>query len=205
MIKIILLWALLLLPTQAMAGEGGTDMQVEVQRNGNRYELMASFDTSLSQCAAYHYLTDYDAAKRLPGVVESSFVRESPNRVKVERVADEQVLFFKVRLRSVMEYTERPFDSVDFTQIAGDSKMFRGNWVIAPKPGGSHLTFRGTWEPDTYIPLFIIDHFAKNGLIKRFNAIAILAEQRKAVETSRCSEQEIAKGEPSATDHVKGL
>jgi len=32
------------------------------------------------------------------------------------------------------------------------------------------------------IPLFIIDHFAKNSLIDRFNAIAKLAEEHKNLE-----------------------
>ncbi|HXH72134.1 MAG TPA: hypothetical protein VNI58_04900, partial [Mariprofundaceae bacterium] len=128
MIKSFLFWTSLLLSTAAAAAEQATDMQVDVHRNGNRYELTASFDTTLSRCAAYHYLTDYDAAKQLPGVVASSAVRESDDKVKVDRVADEQVLFFKIRMRSVVEYTERPLDGVDFTQLSGDSKIFRGNW-----------------------------------------------------------------------------
>ena len=205
MIKSFLFWMSLLLSTAAAAAEQATDMQVDVHRNGNRYELTASFDTTLSRCAAYHYLTDYDAAKQLPGVVASSAVRESDDKVKVDRVADEQVLFFKIRMRSVVEYTERPLDGVDFTQLSGDSKIFRGNWVIEAKPEGSRLSFSATWEPDTVIPLFVIDHFAKNGLIDHFDAIASLAEKLKAVESGRCTVQELAKSEPSATTRVKGL
>jgi hypothetical protein len=186
MTKRILLLSLLLTSAMAWAETHYPGLQVEVARDGSLYNFSARFDTSLSKCAAYHYLTDYEAAKNLPGVLESLSERQSANKVRVERIADEQVLFFHVRLHSVMEYTEKPFDSIAFIQLKGDSKVFQGNWVIEPNPQGSTLRFRGVWEPDTLIPLFIIDHFAKNGLFERFDAIAQLAEKRKNLLSSHC-------------------
>lgn len=186
----ILLAILLMIATPAWAGEQ-SDVQVEVSRQGSLYTFAASFDTTLSQCAAYHYLTDYEAAKLLPGVVSSSAVRQSPDKVRVARVTDEQVMFFHVRLSSVMEYTESPIDRISFTQLSGDSKMFKGNWIIEPVAGGTRLIFQGTWEPDTVLPLFVIDHFARHGLVDRFSAIASLAEQRKELETRRCTDDEM--------------
>ena len=166
---------------------------VEVTRAGNLYTLAASFDTSLTQCAAYHYLTDYDAAKSLPGVVESVARRESANRVKVERTADERIMFFHVRLHSIMEYTEKPYEGIDFIQLSGDSKLFQGSWSIQPNELGSTLRFRGSWQPDTLIPLFIIDHFARNGLLDRFSAIAELAAKRKDALSNQCGNQQLAR------------
>lgn len=187
--KLILFCGMLMLPFPGWSAELPAGLQVDVSRDGSRYAFAASFSTSLSTCAAYHYLTDYDAARLLPGVVESSAVREAPDRVRVRRVADEQVLFFHVRVRSVMEYIEKPADErIEFSQLAGDSKLFRGDWVVEPEAQGSRLVFHGVWEPDSVIPLFIIDHFAKNGLMTRFSDIARLAEQRKPIESARCTE-----------------
>lgn len=162
------------------------ELKVEVNRVGNVYSLVAQFHSSLTKCAAYHYLTDYDAAKGLPGVIESNSVRQSSDTVMVDRVADEQVLFLRVRLRSKMEYKELPVDGISFTQLSGDSKRFEGRWHIDPHPQGSILRFQGIWEPDTMIPLFVIDHFAKNGLVERFDAIARLAESKKAALAKGC-------------------
>jgi hypothetical protein len=167
-------------------------LQVEVTRAGSSYTFIASFNTSLTQCSAYHYLTDYEAAKSLPGVVESLAYRESADKVRVDRTADERVMFFHVRLHSIMEYTEKPYNGIDFTQLSGDSKAFQGSWSIEPNPHGSTFRFRGLWEPDTLIPLFIIDHFARNGLVDRFNAIAELAEKRKDVLSNQCTNQQVA-------------
>lgn len=163
------------------------NLQVEVNRVGNIYSLAAQFRSSLTKCAAYHYLTDYEAAKNLPGVIESNSVRQTSDTVMVDRVADEQVLFLRVRLRSKMEYKEMPLDGISFTQLEGDSKRFEGSWHIDSHPQGSTFRFQGVWEPDTVIPLFIIDHFAKNGLIDRFGAIAQLAERNKGTLSNSCN------------------
>ncbi|TAJ83456.1 MAG: hypothetical protein EPO42_00455 [Gallionellaceae bacterium] len=182
--KLILSSVLLLSPAVSDADASYPGLQVEVQRSGDLYTLAARFDTPLGKCAAYRYLTDYELAKKLPGVVDSVSYRESANAIRVDRTADEKVLFFQVRLRSVVRYIERPFEGIEFKQLSGDSRIFQGTWNIEPHERGSTLSFHGQWEPNTVIPLFIIDHFAKNGLRDRFSAIAQLALERKDQRTA---------------------
>ncbi len=186
MSKRLLFLLLLMAHPMAWPEENYPGLSVDVKRDGRLYTFIASFDTPLTKCAAYRYLTDYEGAKNLPGVIESAATRQSANQVRVERSADEHVLFFDVRLHSVMEYTERPFDRIAFTQLTGDSKTFRGSWEIEANRQGSTLRFKGSWEPDTLIPFFVIDHFARNGLIEKFNAIARLAERRKDILPVSC-------------------
>lgn len=175
----ILILMSLLNPVLCLAEAHYSGLQVDVQRKGETYMLSASFDTPLNKCAAYHYLVDYELAKKLPGVIESSAQRESEHTVRVDRTADETILFLQVRLHSVVRYVEKPYEGVEFTQLSGDSKTFQGAWEIESRQQGSTLKFHGQWEPNTMIPLFIIDHFAKNGLRDRFDAIAQLAMNSK--------------------------
>ncbi len=187
--KKLILSGLLLIITSANASDSHyPGLLVDVKRDGDLFTFNASFDTPLTKCAAYHYLTDYESAAAMPGVVESSSYRQSSTKVRVERTAVEHVLFFHVRLHSVIEYTENPIEDISFTQIAGDSKVFSGTWHIQPNRQGSRLNFHGIWEPDTLIPLFIIDHFAKNGLVDKFTAIAQLAEKRQNNKAPACLE-----------------
>lgn len=196
--KLILLGILLSYAELASASAPYPGLKVEVQRSGSVYAMTASFDTHLSQCGAYHYLTDYEAAKKLPGVIASTAVRESAHQVKVDRTADERILFFHVHLRSVLQYTEYPMQDISFTQISGDSKSFQGHWHIDPHEHGSTLSFKGSWEPDSYLPNFIIDHFAQNDLLERFSAVARLAEARTGNEDARCTAAPASPaGEPS--------
>ena len=194
MTRRILLAMILMTSVMAWSEPDYPGLQVDVRRDGSLYTFDASFDTPLTKCAAYNYLTDYEAAKSLPGVIESTASRESANQVRVERTADERVLFFHVRLHSVMEYTESPYDSIAFNQLKGDSRLFRGNWHVEPgQQGSSTLRFQGEWEPDTLIPLFIIDHFAKNGLRDRFSAIAQLALKLKDKLSTSCGSRHLAR------------
>ncbi|GAB5605373.1 SRPBCC family protein [Sideroxyarcus sp. TK5] len=182
----IALALLLALSANAAPSPGESALQVEVQRHGGTYHLSARFDTSLSQCAAFLYLTDYESATRLPGILHSSARRESDNRVKVERTAEERVLFMRIHLHSVLEFTEYPNTRLAFTQLSGDSKAFSGHWLIEPKPSGSTLRFEGRWEPDTLLPLFVIDYFAKHDLEQRFGEIARLAEEHDSSHAGAC-------------------
>ena len=193
MMKRIAFGLLMLTSGLAWADPHYPGLQVAVQRDGGVYSFTAKFDSPLSKCAAYRYLTDNEAAKELPGMVESLALRESASKVKVERTVDEHVLFVTVRLRSVMEYTERPYDGLALIQLTGDSKSFRGNWHIEANPTGSTLSFQGTWQPDSMIPLFIIDHFAQNGLLDRFSDIARMGEQRKDKFAASCANTQYAK------------
>ncbi|MDD2702081.1 MAG: hypothetical protein PHH36_12725 [Sideroxydans sp.] len=174
----------LLLAFAANAGDNA--LLVGVQRHGDTYQLSARFDTTLSQCAAYLYLTDYEAATALPGILASTASRESANTVRVERTAEERVLFMRVLLHSVMEFTEYPDNKLTFIQRSGDSKAFHGSWRIEPNPGGSSLYFEGEWQPDTLLPFFVIDYFAKHDLEKRFGEIARLAETQKPLLVEKC-------------------
>ena len=178
---------LLLTANPVWAGIPYPGLQVDVSRDGDRYTFNASFESPLSRCAAFKYLTDYEAAKLLPGVVESHATREAAGKVRVDRTADEQILFMRIRLHSIMEYTEQPQEGIEFNQLSGDSKLFQGRWRIEPTRQGTTLRFQGQWEPDTLIPLFIIDHFAQTGLVDRFSAIAQLAEDRKDILSASCT------------------
>ncbi len=184
--KKILFGVLLIFTQVAWSAEPYPGLVVDVNREGSLYALTASFDSPLSQCAAYQYLTDYEAAKKLPGVVESMAFRQSDSKVRVERTVDENVLFFHVRLHSILEYTENPMVGISFVQLSGDSKLFKGNWQIIPNRSGSTLKFEGLWEPDTLLPLMVIDHFAKHDLADRFSAVARLAEARSDLIPSIC-------------------
>jgi len=186
MTKLILFLLLLMTNNFAWSDARYNGLQVDVKRDGRLYSFNASFDTPLTKCAAYHYLIDYEAAKSLPGVVGLLAHRQSADKVKVELTAEEHILFFNVQIISVMEYTEKPFDSISFIQLTGKSKLFQGNWDIESNQKGSTLRFHGLWEPGTRVPLFLIDLFIKNSLIDKFSAIARLAEKRKDIPQAGC-------------------
>lgn len=189
MAKLILFLLLFLANNITWAEDSYQGLQVDVKRDGRVYTFNASFDTPLTKCAAYHYLIDYEAAKNLPGVVKLVAHRQSANKVKVELTAEEHFLFFTVRIISVTENTEKPFDGVSFIQLTGKSKLFQGNWDIESTQQGSTLKFNGLWEPSDRVPVFFVDLFIKGSFINKFSAIAKLAEKRKDMQLANCTDQ----------------
>jgi len=186
MMKLIFFFLLFVANNIAWSDAPYPGLQVEVKREHDLYYLAASFDTTLTKCAAYRYLTDYEATQNFPGVIASIVDRQSALKILVNSTIDEHILLFDVRLHLIMEYTEKPFDRIEFTQLKGDLKTFRGSWDIVPNKQGSTLRFKGFLEPDTLIPLFIIDHFIKNSLVDKLNAIALMAEKRKDMPLNSC-------------------
>lgn len=183
--KIITLVGLLI--CQICFADGDFDrfnVQAKVIRQDDTFLFTASFQTPLTACQAYRYLTDYEAAKKVPGVTESKSTRISGNKVLVERSAEEKILFFTIKLYSLIEYTEQPIKGTEFIQVKGDSKRFSGKWFVEPNILGSVIRHEGVLEPDSHLPMFVIKYFIENRLEDRFKTMAKLSAERKTIEVA---------------------
>ena len=106
-------------------------IKVDVSQQGPVFHTQASFYLPLSVCQAYRYLTDYDAATQIPGVVASTSTRTDVNKVRVERLLQERILFFPIKMRMVLDVSELPQQGTDFVQISGEAKSYKGTWRLA--------------------------------------------------------------------------
>ena len=147
-------------------------VKVNVINTGDIFEINASFKTPLNNCDAYRYLTDYAAAKKISGVLESEVTRKSDSVAIVNRTIKESILFFSVTVKTTIEYTELPFRGTDFKQIAGDAKMFKGTWRLKQDETGTNFVYQSFIEPNTIVPNFIISSYIKNELQQQFLEIA---------------------------------
>lgn len=178
---------LLLLPVFSWgdSADNAYRVQASVVREGDTFLISASYHAPLTLCQAYQYLTDYEAAVKIPGVIESKAVRQPSGKVLVERSAEEQILFVKIKLHTLIEYTEYPLIGTEFTQIKGDSKRFSGKWSVSPDSDvgnsaiGTTIRYQGVLEPDSHVPMFILQYFIQNSLEDRFKLMARLAAERK--------------------------
>jgi hypothetical protein len=189
--KKIIISFLLLLPIFALGESLDNPYKVtaDVVREGDTFLISANYQSPLTVCQAYQYLTDYEAATKVPGVIESKAFRQANGRVLVERSAEEQIMFIKIKLHTLIEYTEYPLVGTEFTQIKGDSKKFTGKWSVAPSMNGSSSTtikYQGVLEPDSHVPMFILQYFIQNSLEDRFKVMARLSAERKGYALAAC-------------------
>lgn len=153
-------------------------IKVNVDQQGDVFHTQASFYVPLSMCQSYRFLTDYDAATQIPGVVSSTTTRTDTNKALVERVLQERILFFPIKMRLVLEMTEIPNQGTEFVQISGEAKSYRGSWRLMPDGTGTVFQYRTQSEPDSRLPKAVIEYFIKNRLSSSFEAMAKAGARR---------------------------
>ena len=92
----------------AQESSNAYDLKVAVTRAGDRFQVNASYEVPITICEAFAFITDYEGAKNLPGVVDSKVLSRSGNKVKVARSLEERILFIPFEMRSELEYVEIP-------------------------------------------------------------------------------------------------
>jgi len=148
------------------------DLQVSVEKSGAGFKVQASYMAPVSQCEAYTFLTDYEDVKTIPGIVESKVLRRNGNKVTVERLVEERILLFPVRLRSEVEFTELPNQGLNFIQTKGSSKAYAGTWRLQTNENGVVVRYVSIIEPDSVVPNGIIEYFIRNNIRRGFEMMA---------------------------------
>ena len=157
-------------------------LMVNVQQVDNRrFSTTASFKLPLKHCQAWHYLTDYDSSASLPGVLSSKATRLSDTKAQVRLLMEEEVFFFKIRMSSVIDFQEIKNHGTDFLQISGDAKYFQGSWRIERQDQGTLFRYSSVFQPDSALPMAVIEYFFNRRLRSSFAAIAQLGASQHGV------------------------
>ena len=174
--------------SQSFAQENSNpfDVQVNVAVDNSRFHVQASYSLPINICSAYAFITDYEGSKNIPGIVEAKVISRAGNKVRVYRVIEEQILFFPIEMKSTVEYTELPNKSLTFEQISGDNKSYRGTWKLLEEKDKTVFKYDAQIEPNSIIPLAIIEYFIKNSIRERFESMAQRGSQYKATQAFAC-------------------
>jgi len=148
------------------------DLQVLVEKSGAAFKVQASYMAPVSQCEAYTFLTNYEDVKTIPGIVESKVRKRNGSKVTVERLIEERILLFPIRLRSEVEFTELPNQGLNFIQTKGSIKAYAGTWRLQANENSVMVRYASIIEPDSVIPSGIIEYFMRNNIRRGFEMMA---------------------------------
>jgi hypothetical protein len=185
-------WLLILtlaIPISASYAQENTnpyDVQVSTRAIDGRIQIQASYTVPINVCSAFAFITAYEGAKDMPGILESKVISRSGNKVRVYRVIEEQILFFPIEIKSTVEYTEVANRLLAFEQISGDTKFYKGSWRLFPDKDSTTLKYEALVEPHSIIPSSITEYFIKNNLKERFEIMAQKARDFRAPMTTAC-------------------
>ena len=175
--KFLKIWFILIVLTlsqhsRADQSSSPYDLKVRIDRVGAGFSIEASYLTNISQCEAYVFLTDYEDVRMTPGLIESKVKKREGNKVTIERLIEERVLLFPLRMYSILEYTEQLNQGLNFVQTKGDSKAYSGSWRLKTGDKGVQVRYQAFLEPNSSVPIGIIEYFMKNNMQKNFENIA---------------------------------
>ena len=147
---------------------------------------MADHKVGLSLCQSVIYIRDYEAAKNFPGIKESKIINRSGNQVLVERIVEDRILLIPIQMCLIVQYKEISDQVLNFEQISGDAKYYKGSWRLDPEADGTRFQYRATIELGSIVPNPLAEYFIAIQMTKRFEAIAENATQRLAQKQFSC-------------------
>ena len=162
-------------------------VQVSTRAVDSRIQIEASYTVPINICNAFAFITAYEGAKNIPGILESKVIYRAGNKVRVYRVIEEQILFFPIELKSIIEYTEVPNRLITFEQISGDTKSYKGSWRLFPDKDSTTFKYEAIVEPHSLIPSSVIEYFLKNSIKERFELMAQKARESRASAATTCN------------------
>ena len=164
------------------------DVQIGITSANGRFNINASYAVPIHPCGAYAFLTDYEASKNIAGVVDLQILSRSANKVRVRRTLEENILFFNVELKTVVEYTEVPHRLLSFEQVSGDAKLYKGTWKLVPEKDKTLFKYDAVVDLDSVVPMVVIEYFMKNNLRERLESKAQKAAQYKPPPPNKSSQ-----------------
>lgn len=163
------------------------DLKVDVKRAGDAFLIHVSYNVPISGCQAIAFLTNYEDAKNIPGIVESKVIGRDGNKVRVERHVQERIVLIPIMMKSIVEYTEITQSQLNFEQLVGDTRSYKGSWQIMPEGDGTKLRYESRVELLPFIPRIVIEYFIKNSIYERFEVMAKRAAAMKKISVAGCS------------------
>lgn len=185
-IKIICLSCLLSM-TQIAANAQETTANISVTQQDAIFSVNASIVLPVTSCEAFSLLTDYDSLPNyVPGILETHYERTATNVVKVWQTGEVGVLFFHIKMETLLEMEEIPNQQILFRQIDGDLESYGGEWNFMEVPEGTRVVYMSALTLKHYIPAFMATSILENEISQRFDAIFKEAIARKGKTPSSC-------------------
>ena len=145
---------------------------VGVQRMDTHFQVSASITMPVTPCDAYRLLTDYASLPYyIPGILEIQTERISNSTIKVRQVGEVEVLFFHIKMMSLLEMEEIPDQRIVFKQIEGDLESYSGEWNLQDTPEGTKLDYNASLVFKHFMPFFLAKTVLEKEVGKRFEAI----------------------------------
>ncbi|WP_035625288.1 SRPBCC family protein [Herminiimonas sp. CN] len=166
-------------------GVSNGSVEVSVRRNRKRgrilFEIQAQGLIRATPQQTWAVLTDYGRLSEfVPGLLSSKLLSRRGNEVVIEQQGSIGFVFVRQAIHLVVRVTEQPFSRLDVALLAGDMRHYASRWELAASPldGGTRIAYRGSLEPDFFVPLLLGRAIVQADVQKMLAAVVAEVERR---------------------------
>jgi len=112
----------------------------------------------------WQVLTDYDRlSNHIPKLKKSQLISAKANEKIVFQKGRTGVFLFYRTTKMTLKIHEKKFTQIDFEQLKGDFKVYRGRWTLQPLKNikGTILCYEAEIKPDFFAPHFMLKYIEK--------------------------------------------
>ncbi len=156
--------------------------EIQVRRQGETWTVEAQFVVPVPPSVAWEVLTDFDNMAAILTNLSSSRVLSRQGQVlQVEQKGRARFGIFSFAFESLREITLTPRRRIQARGLAGNTRQFESDMVLAPLDGGTRFSYRVAMVPDFWLPSLLGPSLLQHELAEQFNAMAAEMEKRFAV------------------------
>lgn len=163
------------------------NIKASVKRNQEKgrilFEIQVNGFVHATPQQTWAVLTDYGRLPEfVPDLLSSKLISRSGTQAILEQEGRAGFLFMRQAIHLVVRVTEHPFSTLDVALVSGNMKHYASRWDLAPAdPGGTRIAYRGSLEPDFFVPLLLGRAMVQHDVQKMLAAVETEVERRAGV------------------------
>lgn len=140
--------------------------------------IPASVKNTWQVLTQYNQLSDY-----VPHMKKSHVVKNTEREKMVYQKGRTGVFLFYRTSELTMRVEEKKYQRIDFEQIKGDFKIYKGHWQLqrSTNPKGTFLEYHASIKPDFFAPQFVVRYIEKRDIPLVMKALKKEAVHLKAI------------------------
>ncbi|NMM25754.1 MAG: cyclase/dehydrase [Glaciimonas sp.] len=170
-------------------GASNGSFAVSVKRNHEKgrilFEIQVSGLVRATPQQTWAVLTDYGRLPEfVPDLLSSTLLSRCGDEAILEQRGSAGFLIMRQAIHLVVRVTEHPFSTLDVALVKGNMKHYASRWELTPVDSGAVtgtstlITYRGSMEPDFFVPLLLGRAKVQADVRKMLAAVVAEVERR---------------------------
>ena len=168
-------------PLEAFEDDEREKAEVHLWKEGGDRVIRAGIDIQASSQVLWAVLTDYDNLETfVPDLIQSRILeRGEDGLIRLEQISVRRFIFFKKRVRVLLQVSEELHHKIEFVLIEGDFQTYQGSWAIDAEKEPIRLNLNLRTRPAFFAPGFILDRVLRTSSAQNLEAVREEALRRK--------------------------